>query len=209
MALFLNRNAAAERLSKELLPYKGMSPLVVAIPRGAVPMGEIIAVSLSGDLDIVLVRKLGAPKNPEFAIGAVGESGWTYLSGNPGVSPVYIEQERLRQLSAIKSRRLLYTPFAQPTDPFNRIVIVVDDGLATGATMIAALHSLRARKPARLIVAIPVASVEAMEKVRKWADEVVCLVAPSDFGSVGQFYDEFLQVTDNDVCKIMRRARKN
>lgn len=212
VALFLNRNDAAQKLAEKLSRYKGKHPLVLAIPRGAVTIGELLAQELSGELDLVLVRKLGSQENPEFAIGSVDESGWTYLSEDAalsGATSPYIERERQEQLGIIRKRRNLYTSASLPVDPSGRIVIVVDDGLATGATMIAALHSLSAQKPERLIAAVPVAAEDSIEKVRAWSDEVVCLAIPQDFRSVGQFYSDFPQITDDEVREIMQRARKN
>lgn len=204
--VFEDRNDAARQLVAALARYRGKHPLVLAIPRGAVPMGRLIADALGGELDVVLVRKLGAPGNPEFAVGAVDEAGWEYIAdyaAEVGASKTYLAEEADAQLATMRARRATYTPARAPIDPAGRIVIVVDDGLATGATMMAALHSVRARGPKRLVCAVPVAAPESLEKVRPHADEVVCLDTPTAFHAVGQFYRTFGQVEDREVVAAL------
>ncbi|MDN5752245.1 MAG: phosphoribosyltransferase [Nitrosospira sp.] len=204
--IFENRAAAARQLAAALSEYRTMHPLVLAIPRGAVPMAKIIADELNGEFDVVLVRKLRAPGNPEFAIGSVDESGWVYVAdyaAEVGATKEYIEREVSAQRETIRQRRAQYTPVRPPIDPAARVVIVIDDGLATGSTMIAALHALRAKNPAELICAVPVAPLDTLEKVRGNADRVVCLSAPVNFQAVGQFYNYFPQVTDEEVIAIL------
>ncbi len=169
-------------------------------------MGKIIANALQGEFDTILVRKLRTPAQPEVAMGSIDESGWTYLSPHAslwGVTPQDVEAEKKIQLATLRARRAQYTPIHTPIDPANRVVIVVDDGLATGATMMAALHSLRQRHPAKLVCAIPVASPESLAAVRALADAVVCLKAPEDFEAVGQFYRDFRQVEDDEVIALL------
>jgi predicted phosphoribosyltransferase len=208
---FENRAEAAEMLAHSLREYKGRNPLILAIPRGAVPMGKVIADSLGGELDIVLVHKLSAPFNPELAVGAIDETGWAYIAPYAlecGASGSYLQQEKSRQLQVLRKRRAQYTPFKPPIDANGRISIVVDDGLATGATMIAALHATRARKPAELVCAVPVAAPDSIEQIRPLADKIVCLSTPAYFGAVGNFYRSFPQVDDDEVIGILSRYRK-
>ncbi|MBX3629563.1 MAG: phosphoribosyltransferase [Nitrosomonas sp.] len=205
--MFRDREDAAVRLAEQLVVYREQNPLILAIPRGAVPMAKIIADRLQGDMDIVLVRKLGAPGNPELAIGAIDETGWAYMTREADVithDQHYFEKEKARQLEILRERRSRYTPVRPPRDPKGRVVIVVDDGLATGSTMIAALHALRAKYPQKLICAVPVAPIETLDRVAPYADEMVCLQTPALFYAVGQFYEMFAQVSDDEVVALLQ-----
>jgi putative phosphoribosyl transferase len=213
---FQNREEAARRLAEVLGGYRvsptdtrERRPLVLAIPRGAVPMGAIIAKALGGELDVVLVHKLGAPDNPELAIGAVDERGGLYLNEEASalrVGDAYLERERRAQLERLHRRRALYTAAHPPINPAGRIVIIVDDGLATGASMVAALRAVRAGQPAKLIAATAVAPAQTLELVKGLADEVVCLEMPQVFFAVGQFFLEFHQVTDGEVIAALKES---
>ncbi len=205
---FLDRIDAGTRLADALASLHEQRPLVLAIPRGGVPIGRIIANRLGGELDVVLVRKLGAPGHEEFAIGAIDESGALQVAdyaAQAGADEHYIKREAARQLERIRQRRQLYSPHSASVDPKDRVVIVVDDGLATGATMRAALTAVRRRKPLRLICAVPVASPHSLASLRDIADDVVCLSTPDDFRAVGQFYRDFPAVEDQEVVRLLER----
>jgi predicted phosphoribosyltransferase len=210
-AVFASRTDAARRLAKALGRFRGRNPLVLAIPRGAVAMARVLADELDGEIDVVLVRKLRSPESAEFAVGAIDESGWVYVADYApgyGADEAYLAREKAGQLELLRRRRALYTPARPPIDPRGRIAIVVDDGLATGATMIAALHAVRTKQPERLVCAVPVAAPDSLERVRPHADEIVCLEAPEEFYAVGQFYREFGQVEDEEVVELLSRAPK-
>jgi putative phosphoribosyl transferase len=205
--MFSDRLEAAGQLADRLQVYKGQKPLVLAIPRGAVPMAKLIAERLDGDFDVVLVRKLRAPWQPELAVGSVDESGWTYIApfaASMGADEAHLAEEKRKQLETLRQRRAQYTPLRPHINPAGRTVIVIDDGLATGATMIAALHGLRQQNPAKLVCAVPVAPPDTLAKVRELADEVVCLQAPEFFQAVGQFYRHFPQVEDEEVIALLK-----
>ncbi|MFC3532815.1 phosphoribosyltransferase [Vogesella facilis] len=205
--MFADREDAASQLAAALAPYRGQRPLVLGIPRGGVPMARLIADSLDGELDVVLVRKLAAPWSPELAIGAVDESGAVLLDEfAAGIGADYIRQETARQLAVMRRRRASYTPVRPALAVRERLVIVVDDGLATGATMLAALQALRRQQPARLLCAVPVAPPDTLQRVQASADEVLCLQVPYAFAAVGQFYRHFEQVSDDEVLAALRGA---
>jgi predicted phosphoribosyltransferase len=206
---FENREHAAALLVERLRPdYKNKNPLVLGIPRGALPMAKIIANALGGELDVVLVHKLSHPESPELAIGAIDESGSAFVSDwAADVDPEYLEAEKQRQLEVLRRRRATYTPLHAPIDPRGRIVIVVDDGIATGSTMTAALRAVRARNPKELVGAVAVASTEAARAMLHECDALICLKIPHEFYAVGQFFNDFSQVTDEDVVEILKKER--
>ena len=208
---FRDRNEAARLIAKRLAHFRGTRPLVLGIPRGAVPMARIVADALGGDLDVVLARKIGAPGNPELAIASVSESGEVLLTEESIAAPAdmdYVEEEAQLQLRALRARRDRLAPFRAPADPAGRVVIVVDDGIATGATMLAALTFLRRSRPKWLVAAVAVAPRDVFERIADLADDVVCLDTPEDFRAVGQFFDEFPTVTDDEVAATLREFRR-
>jgi putative phosphoribosyl transferase len=207
---YKDREEAAGLLAEKLGEYKGGDPLVLAVPRGAVPMGRILAERLGGELDVVLVRKVGAPDEPELALGAVGEGGELYLA--PHATALHypeeaIEREAQKQVRLLQERRRLYTPFRPAVDPHGRDVIVVDDGIATGSTMMAALHWLQRQTPRRIIVATAVIPPDVLEKLRGEVHEVVALTVTRDFGAVSEFFQEFPQVSDAEVVRILKEQQ--
>ncbi len=208
--VFADRTEAGLLLAERLAGMDLLDPLVLALPRGGVPVGAEIARRLGAPLDVALVRKLGAPDQPELAIGAVADGGSPEIVLNDklvqalGLDDDYISAAAAHELAAIERRRREYASVRPAVEPAGRTVIVVDDGVATGMTMQAALRGVRRRKPARLIAAAPVASREAVAMLRRECDEVVCLSAPRRFGSVGSFYRRFGQVSDEEVAALLQ-----
>jgi predicted phosphoribosyltransferase len=205
-----NRTEAAERLAGCLASHRGSHPLVLGVPRGGVPMARILADGLDGDLDVLLVHKLGAPGNPEYAIGAVDENGRISLNAEAmdlGLSEEYVRAEAARQLHLLRERRARYTPWQRPRDPAGRTVILVDDGIATGATMRAAIQSLRLHPehaPTHVVVAAAVMPRDTLRGLQRMADEVVCLECPEPFWAVGQAFEDFSAVSDDEVVRALR-----
>jgi len=206
--MFANRREAGCLLAERLSGREFRHPLVLGIPRGGVVVAAALARSLKADLDVVLARKLRDPAQPEFALGAVGETGEVIL--NPSLAGKlehlrdHIEQERRHQQGEIERRRELFRAARPPAAIAGRSVILTDDGIATGSTMIAALQAIRSRHPWEVMVAVPVGAPDSLAKVAQYCDEVVCLCRPSSFVAVGEFYQDFIQVEDEEVVAIMR-----
>jgi predicted phosphoribosyltransferase len=210
-APFSDRLEAGWLLAAELEAYRSRRPVVLGIPRGGVVVAAAIADRLTAALDIVLARKIGAPSNPELAIGSLAEDGRLFLderlAARVGATPHYIERERAHQVAEIARRVTLFRA-ALPKVPLrDRVVIVADDGLATGATMQAALWEVRREQAAFVVAAVPVGAADTVERLAASADEMVCLRAPEDFGAVGRFYRRFTQVEDDEVIAILERHR--
>lgn len=204
---FRNREEAAALLATRLAAYRRHHPLVLGVPRGAVPMARIIADALNGDLDVVLVRKLRAPGQPELAIGAVDEAGHVLKGAYFDMaSEEYLRAEIRTQQEIIRKRRTLYTEAQPAVDPAGRIVILVDDGLATGSSMLSAIRSVRVRQPQTIVVAVAVAPTATLARVREEADEVVCLYSTEPFYAVGEYFDDFSEVTDPMVVAALSRS---
>jgi predicted phosphoribosyltransferase len=206
---FRDRADGGRQLGERMRGRTLREPLVLAIPRGGVVTGLALARELNAELDVVLSRKLRAPFQPEYAIGAITEDGQVTLNPDAaaaGASEEYLEEEKRHQLAEIGRRKRLFRAARPPARITGRSVIVTDDGIATGSTMIAALQAVRAQKPHELIMAVPVGPSERLEAMRPLCDEAVCLFAPEDFSAVGQFYDEFDTVEDDEVVRLLRTA---
>lgn len=207
-----DRTEAGRRLAEALADRAGESPVVLALPRGGVAVAGEIARRLAAPLDVVLVRKLGSPWQPELAIGAVvdGDSPETVLNDELvdaiGVPASYIEAETKRQLALIAERRQRYQVERRPVTIAGSTVIVVDDGIATGATMRAALRAIRRAGPKRIVLAVPVAPAETVEELAEEADEIVCLDTPDPFFAIGAHYRDFRQVEDEEVLRLLHEA---
>jgi predicted phosphoribosyltransferase len=209
---YADRRQAGRLLSKSLAGYEPYHPVLLGIPRGGVIVADTIARELKTDLDIVLTRKLGAPGNPELAIGAVSESGRIHIqheiAEKVGADEDYIQQEIEKQLAELQSRRQRYRRVLPKVPLEGRSVILVDDGVATGSTMQASLWAARDEGPKEVIVAVPVGAQDAIEKLEHEADDVVCPYVPPYFYAIGQFYADFEQVDDPEVIQILQAYRQ-
>jgi putative phosphoribosyl transferase len=208
---FKNRTEAGQLLAKQIKPLITEKPYVFALPRGGVPTAAPIAEALGTEVDLLLVKKIPAPRQPELAIGAIAEEGPPLWQDQQfaGLKIDKSERERLlikAQKSLARQRRLWKTD-SHVTNITDHTVILVDDGLATGASVIAGIQFLRTRKPAKIILAVPVASQSAIRKIRPLVDELICLSAPESFESVSEFYDDFSPVTDREVTDLLRPFR--
>jgi predicted phosphoribosyltransferase len=206
---FVNRVEAGRLLAKALASYKGQHPVVLALPRGGVPVAAEIAPVLGAPLDLILVRKIGVPSQPELAMGAVVDGGAPITVRNDdvirltGVTEEEFAAVRAEQLAEIERRRVKYLGNRAHPDVAGRVAIVVDDGVATGATTRAALQATRMRKPSKLVLAVPVAPTDSLANLRELADDVVCLEDHEMFGAIGLYYSDFRQVSDDEVIKLL------
>lgn len=210
---FADRKRAGRLLAERLAHLRDTHPLVLALPRGGVPVALEIARLLDAQLDLLLVRKLGAPGHPEFGIGAVVDGAEPHMVLNPDVMKLvrpdeeYVRQEYARQLSELERRRAAYLGQRQAPSLKGRTVVLVDDGIATGGTVRAALQGARRSDPARLVLAVPVAPRDTIESLRSECDEVVVLATPDPFIAVGRHYRDFTQVGDGEVIEMLAAGR--
>ena len=209
---FRNRTEAGKLLASKLIQYANRPDvLVLGIPRGGVPVAFEVATALNAPLDICLVRKLGVPGHPELAIGAVAAGGfevlnedlldWLRISGHTIAEVGELELQELQRRD-----RIYRSDRSRPTIR-DRIIILVDDGLATGSTMRAAIEVLKHQQPQRLIIAVPVAPIDTCNELRAEVDEMVCLMTPKHFSGIGRWYEDFTQTTDEQVCELLNVAR--
>jgi predicted phosphoribosyltransferase len=205
--MFIDRTDAGKQLARALVAYKGQPVVVYALPRGGVVLGVEVARFLEAPLDLIVVRKIGHPYQPEYAIGAVAEDG--YVITNPdevaNVDKHWFDQAAAEELKEAQRRRALFLQGRHPVAVQGKIAIIVDDGLATGLTMLAAIHEIRKRGPKKIIVAVPVAAAETANTLRSEVDDLVVLHIPEGwFGAIGAFYYRFDQVSDDEVVALMR-----
>lgn len=207
--MFRDRIDAGRKLAKALLPYKDAHPVVLALPRGGVPVAAEVAKALDAPLDLILVRKIGSPFQPELAMGAVVDGPTPLTVRNAdiiamgGISDAAFDAVRDKELAEIERRRARYVGGRAHPELKGRTIIVVDDGIATGATTRVALQAARAREPRTLVLAVPVAPTDTLEALRADADVIVCLEDHRDFGAIGYFYDDFRQVSDEEVIRLL------
>lgn len=212
--LFTDRRDAGKKLAKALSRFRDEDCVILALPRGGVPVAAEIAAALHAPLDVILVRKIGSPRQPELAVGSVVDGGAPIivrdheLMNLTGTNSAQFDAICARELAEIERRRHLYLGNRQPEPLKDRVVIVVDDGYATGNTMRAALKAVRMRSPKMTVVAVPVAPPGIDQQLRADADLVVCLATPEPFGAVGQFYDDFEPVSDSEVIALLAASRQ-
>lgn len=208
--IFADRADAGKQLAKRLAAYAGPDTRVLALPRGGVPVGYEVAHALGSPLDVFIVRKLGAPGREELALGAIASGGVKVLNQETiealNVTDATVDEIALREGAELRRREDVYRAGRPPQDVTGRTVLLIDDGLATGASMYAAVLALRAREPDRIIVAVPVAPHDTVSLLAEYADEVVCLAMPRPFRGVGAWYADFRQVSDEEVREILSAA---
>ena len=211
--IYENRSDAGKRLARELAGYKSQEPVILALPRGGVPVAAEIAQALDAPLDLILVRKLGVPMQPELAMGAVIDGAEPHVVRNEDIIALLAMPEEefeeicARELAEIERRRKLYLADRPRAEFRDRVVIVVDDGIATGATARAALEAIRGKGPRKLVLAVPVAPTSTLKELEGEADEIVCLQCHEPFYAIGLYYADFHQVTDKEVIGILSKAR--
>ena len=208
--MFSNRSEAGRLLARRVQAMGLADPVVLALPRGGVPVAVEVARALGAPLDLLLVRKIGAEQQPELAVGAVSEGGELFVDRRlmdlTGATDEYVARQARDQLAEIARRRAAYLGGRTPVPLAGRTAVVVDDGIATGATVHAALQALRRRGPASVVLAVPVASREAVAALSTDVDDLVCLAQPALFRAVGEHYADFEQVSDDEVVRLMRTA---
>jgi len=207
MDYFQNRKEAGQLLAEKLLPLQKEHPLILAIPRGGVPVAVEVARRLGADLDVLIVKKIGAPTNPELAIGAICEDGKPWLNtriiGLLGIKTAMLKQLSEEKFEEVRLQARRLRGLRPHRTVKGRTVILIDDGIATGSTLLAAINLLRPQSPEKIIVAAPVASVSCLEELQKVSDEVICLNTPIYFYAVGDWYFDFPQVSDREVLRLL------
>jgi putative phosphoribosyl transferase len=210
--LFRDRKDAGRRLAERLARYRGEDSVVLALPRGGVPVGYEVARALKAPLDVFIARKLGAPNQPELGIGAVAQDGSRVLNERIieeiGVSEEYIERVAAEEIKEAERRIKLFRGERPKPEVRERTAILVDDGIATGVTTRAAIEALRRRDPRRLVLAVPVCATHAAESLRREVDKLICLEAPSNLMAIGLWYRHFEQTSDEEVIELLERARR-
>lgn len=212
--LFQDRRDAGRRLAGELAEYQAQQPLILALPRGGVPVADEVAQALRAPLDLLFVRKIGAPDQAELAVAAVVDGDAPALVKNDDIVRLlrvdedYLERQKEKMLKEIARRRAVYMGERPPTPVAGRTVIVVDDGIATGASVRAALSAVRRNQPARLVLATPVAPPDALAEIEPLCDAIVALYQPTPFMAISPYYREFPQLSDDEVLAILNAARE-
>lgn len=206
--IYKDREDAAFALIPKLEEYRNKDCVVMAIPRGAVPLGYVIARHFGFPMELLLTKKIGHPNNREYAIGAVSLE-TELIDENSGVPDSYLQEEISRIRQSLRERRDKFMGNRLPVDIKDKIVIIIDDGIATGHTMLASIALLRSKHPKKIVVAVPVAAPETAGKIKKLADEFICPYFPEEFYGVGAFYEDFSEVTDDDVLKFLEQSQQN
>ena len=213
--LFRNRTDAGRQLAKALLKYKSRHPVILALPRGGVSVAAEVAVALDAPLDLLLVRKIGLPSQPELAMGAVTDGEEPTIIRNrdvielSGISADEFDAVCEEERNEIERRRKRYLGDRARSKVKGQVVIIIDDGIATGATTLAAIRAVRRREPRELVLAVPVAPLDTINMLQPEVDAVVCLDTPEDLGAIGYFYRDFRQVSDDEVIVALRRFPAN